>query len=620
MSDAEHEALHTRYGTWRDEALAAPLRAVVEAADETNSRYDAMYGEPVSAHPDLPELTQPLDPAMARLLARLVEDDGYVTDSERHNLRTLLPLLRVHCRAWDYATPTPQTEPAGPAGDNDEADAQYEFTFGESARAYHPPPTPVPAPSPPTAMPPPTANIMPNAIERGAATLMHTDGTPLNNAEWAAVRRPLAPALQRLIMSSAPMRNDGTYDMTEQERLAQRARYRRITGAAQPAAVPPPAADDARSATASNGAHVGEARVPAPNADTSDADAPTPPPADTSARSALLRSRSPPARNERTRNQRHSRERRHRVLLELLAYEEGLLQDAWAADRFGVERTLSLQGGTLSLYPPTPGPPPPAPAAMPPVAAGATSNASARPHVDPHGNGVRIGEADTPAPAADDSDANTPAPPTASTNALDPILVQLFARLVSHVFGNVTPDERRALDVFCRDWRPAMAPAPAPSPHADARERASANDRHTSARSGASARRNGRRRVAASPASTPGLRRTQPGRIAADNARRRHAAEQRRVGRSVPQLLVLERRRQTDRHRGNQAARDARPAPTGWPTPRRRHRPPRRQSERTRSKPDLREPRLPKCAMERNTRPRRPLHHARLPVRGASPR
>ena len=401
VSDEEHEALNTRYRAWRDEALAAPLRAVVEAADEADRRYDAMYGEPASAHPDLPEATRPLDPAMARLLARLVEDDGYMTDSERHNLRTLLPLLRVHCRAWDYATPTPQTEPAGPAGDNDEADAQYEFTFGESARAYHPSPTPVPAPSPPTAMPPPTANIMPNAIERGAATLMHTDGTPLNNAEWAAVRRPLAPALQRLIMSSAPIRNDGTYDMTEQERLAQRARYRRITGAAEPAAVPPPAANAARSATASNGVHVGEARVPAPNADTSDADAPTPPPADTSARSALLRSRSPPARNERTRNQRHSRERRHRVLLELLAYEEGLLQDAWAAGRFGVERTLSLQGATLSLYPPTPGPPPPAPAAMPPVAAGATSNASARPQVDPHGNGVRIGEADTPAPGAE---------------------------------------------------------------------------------------------------------------------------------------------------------------------------------------------------------------------------
>ena len=73
---------------------------------------------------------------MARLLARLVEDDGYVTDSERRNLRTLLPLLRVHCRAWDYATPTPRTEPAGPAGDNDKADAQFEFTFGDSARAY----------------------------------------------------------------------------------------------------------------------------------------------------------------------------------------------------------------------------------------------------------------------------------------------------------------------------------------------------------------------------------------------------------------------------------------------------------------------------------------------------
>ena len=222
VSDAEHEALHTRYGTWRDEALAAPLRAVVEAADETNDRYYAMFGEPVSAHPDLPELTQQLDPAMARLLARLVEEDRYVTVSERHNLRTLLPLLRVHCRAWDYTAPTPQT---GPVGDNDEADEQYEFTFGESAHAYRQPPTPIPAPAPPTARPPPTANIMPNAIERGAATLMHTDGTPLSNAEWADVRRPLAPALQQLIMSSAPMRNDGTYDMTEQERLAQRARY-----------------------------------------------------------------------------------------------------------------------------------------------------------------------------------------------------------------------------------------------------------------------------------------------------------------------------------------------------------------------------------------------------------
>ena len=51
-----------------------------------------------------------------------------------------------------------------------------------------------------------------------------------------------------------------------------------------------------------------------------------------------------------------------------------------------------------------------------------------------------------------------------------------------------------------------------------------------------------------------------------------------------------------------------------------RHRPPRRRSERTRRRPDLREPRVPKRAMERDTRPRRHVHHARLPVRGASPR
>ena len=342
--------------------VAAPLRALVEAADEADRRYDAMFGDSASAHPDLPEVTQPLDPAMARLLARLVEDDGYVTDSERRNLRTLLPLLRVHCRAWDYATPTPRTEPAGPAGDNDEADAQFEFTFGDSARAYHPSPTPVPAPSPPAAMPPPAADITPNAIERGAATLMLAP---------PAVRRPLAPALQQLIMSSAPMRNDGTYDMTEPERLAHGARYRRITGAAdatlqQPAAVPPPAANAARGATArpqsdphGNGVRIGEAHVPAPSADTSDADAPAPPPADTGARSALLRSRSPPARIERTRNQQHLRAQRHRVLLELLAYEEGLMRDAWAADMFDVselsacmERLSACIPRRLRLRPP----------------------------------------------------------------------------------------------------------------------------------------------------------------------------------------------------------------------------------------------------------------------------
>ena len=44
--------------------------------------------------------------------------------------------------------------------------------------------------------------------------------------------------------------------------------------------------------------------------------------------------------------------------------------------------------------------PSPAPApAMPPAAATVTSNASARPQFDPHGNGVRIGESGVPAPS-----------------------------------------------------------------------------------------------------------------------------------------------------------------------------------------------------------------------------
>ena len=66
---------------------------------------------------------------------------------------------------------------------------------------------------------------------------------------------------------------------------------------------------------------------------------------------------------------------------------------------------------------------------MPPMAAGATSNASARPRVDPHGNGVRIGEADTPAPSAGDGDANAPAPPTAPA---DSGVVRLRCRGVHH--------------------------------------------------------------------------------------------------------------------------------------------------------------------------------------------
>ena len=156
------------------------------------------------------------------------------------------------------------------------------------------------------------------------------------------------------------------------------------------------------------------------------------------------------------------RAQRHRVLLELLAYEEGLMRGAWAAGTFDEERTFSLHPASSPT--PAPGPAPPAPAAMPPVAAGATSNAPARPRFDPHGNGVRIGEADTPAPSAGAGDASAPAPPTASARPLDPILVQLLARLVGHVLGSVPPEERRALGEFCRDWRPAMAPAPAPSP------------------------------------------------------------------------------------------------------------------------------------------------------------
>ena len=148
-------------------------------------------------------------------------------------------------------------------------------------------------------------SLSPNAIERGAVTQMPAP---------PAVRRPLAPALQQLIMSSAPMRNDGTYDMTEPERLAQGALYRRITEATgatlpQPAAIPPPAANAARRATArpqpdlhGNGVRVGEAHVPAPSADTSNADAPAPPPTDTGARSALLRSRNPPVLLGPTRN------------------------------------------------------------------------------------------------------------------------------------------------------------------------------------------------------------------------------------------------------------------------------------------------------------------------------
>jgi hypothetical protein len=503
VSDEEHLALHTRYRGWRDEAMAAPLRAIVEAADEADRRHDAIFGG--SARGDPPETSGPLDLALAHLLERLVETASDVSDEERLNLRILLPLLRVHCRAWRYM-PTPSPVPTGPpVGDDDEADAQLEFASGDSARAHYPSPAPIPTPPPPAAMPPPAADVVHNVTAR------------------------------------------------------------------------------TRSDPHGNGVRVGEAHVPAPNAGTGDADTPAPPVTDRGSRPALMRSRSPPAPLEPTRNRRLWRAKNHRVLCELIAYEEGLMMDVWAEDTFHVERNFSLHAAPIgsladpapsapplrrygttrhgatalsmvdrhgndvpqdettaaaaaSAVPlsgaavaspslatiaelrrradeartikrdseracgrcsdqmtareggnrppcdttcvaahraawqaqcelsaslaraqafateptpaptPAPAPPSPPPPAMPPAAADAAVNETARPHSNPHGNGVRIGEARVPAPSAGTGDAVAP-----SLNALllarrparplDPVLVQLLARLVGHVFGNVTPDE-----------------------------------------------------------------------------------------------------------------------------------------------------------------------------------
>ena len=49
MSEEEHLALNTLYRDWRDEAVAAPLRALVEAADEADRRYEAMFGDSARA-------------------------------------------------------------------------------------------------------------------------------------------------------------------------------------------------------------------------------------------------------------------------------------------------------------------------------------------------------------------------------------------------------------------------------------------------------------------------------------------------------------------------------------------------------------------------------------------
>ena len=203
------------------------LGDAVLAEDRWDSAKQVMFGDSARARdpPSAPEPTRPLDPALARLLARLAGAANDVSDEERLNLSTLLPLLRVHCRAWDYATPTPPPTPTGPArsdvptctimgccrpsrvryvdrlsqtssmicylyycydaqnergdkvhssecnalwpmADNDEADAQHQFTFGDSARAHHTSPAPGPPLPPPATMPPPAADVTQNATAR----------------------------------------------------------------------------------------------------------------------------------------------------------------------------------------------------------------------------------------------------------------------------------------------------------------------------------------------------------------------------------------------------------------------------------------------------------------------
>ena len=84
-------------------------------------------------------------------------------------------------------------------------------------------PAPTPAPSPTV----PTPAFAPPSVPPSAPS-----PTP-------AARRPLAPALRQLIRASAPMKNGGTYDMSESERRAQGAIYRSITSPA-PTSEPTP--------------------------------------------------------------------------------------------------------------------------------------------------------------------------------------------------------------------------------------------------------------------------------------------------------------------------------------------------------------------------------------------
>ena len=103
--------------------------------------------------------------------------------------------------------------------------------------------------------------------------------------------------------------------------------------------------------------------------------------------------------------------------------------------------------------------PSPAPApAMPPAAATVTSNASARPQVDPHGNGVRIGESDVPAPSRKRhrrSVRNWIALKHGSDNS-DVTEAELMARAMAEVSAEVAP------------LPPTPAPVPTPSPLAPA--------------------------------------------------------------------------------------------------------------------------------------------------------
>ena len=327
-----------------------------------------------------------------------------------------------------------------------------------------------------------------------------------------AARRPLAPALRQLIRASAPMRNDGTYDMSESERRAQGAIYRSITGGTSstlppPATIPASAAGIARGEAArpqfeshtrgeaarpqfesheaarprfeshGNGAHFGETPISAPNAyDNGTYTMPEPerlaqeafyrsiiargeaprPQFDSHGNGAHVgegyipapdadaRSRSPPSQPQ----PRSIRAKRRAS--ELMVYEEAQMMEFLAVNRFRDERFFSLHPvlahermmlaheQTMSAHviaptlPPTPVPEPPPPptvaapplavlelpspptaatpppaadttaSAEPPVEVGFMSNASARPHVDPFGSGVRIGEADTPAPGGGD--------------------------------------------------------------------------------------------------------------------------------------------------------------------------------------------------------------------------